>query len=75
VPCLLVFTALLLSAVTGSRWVDVLGRWLPSSRPLRLTICVVVVPVAYFLLVKIIWKVLPTSIRAHIPYDRGTRFE
>jgi hypothetical protein len=68
-PCLLLIVALLISAFWGLEWLDQVGKWLPSSTPLRVMIGILIVPVGYPLFLRLLWSLLPASIRARIPYD------
>src|SRR5690242_8025651 len=72
-PGLLLFlglAALLVSAFGGLPWLDQVWKWLPSSTFWRVVIAATLVgPGYYFLSMKILWRLLPASVRARIPYD------
>jgi len=72
IPCLLVFlgiAALLTSAFGGLQWLDQIGSLLPSSVPLGVAIGAALIGTYYVFFLKLLWKLLPASIRARIPYD------
>ena len=71
-PCLLAFlgiVALMVSAFGGASWLDQIGRWFPSSAPLRVAIGAAVIVAYYLFFMKVLWRLLPSSVRARIPYD------
>jgi len=71
-PGLLLFlgiVALLISALGGLQWLDRLGGWLPSSALLRVVIGVALIGGYYLFFMKVLWRLLPASIRTRIPYD------
>jgi hypothetical protein len=71
-PCLLLFldlAALLTSAFGWLQWLDQLGNWLPSSTLLGAVIGAALIGGYYVFFMKVLWKLLPASIRARIPYD------
>jgi hypothetical protein len=72
IPCLLVFlgiAALLISAFGGLQWLDRVGSWFPSSVPVRVAIGAALIGGYYVFFMKVLWNLLPASIRARIPYD------
>jgi hypothetical protein len=72
IPCwlvLLVIAALLVSAFGKLQWLDRLGSWLPSSIPLGIAIGAAVIVAYYLFFMKVLWRLLPASLRARIPYD------
>ena len=72
VPGLLVLlgiAALLISALGGLQWLDRVGGWLPSSELLRAVTGAAFIGVYYLFFMKVLWRLLPASIRARIPYD------
>ncbi len=72
IPCLLVFlgiAALLISAFGRLQWLDQIGSLLPSSVPLRVAIGAALIGAYYVFFMKVLWKLLPASFRARIPYD------
>ena|SRR5689334_11401784 len=78
VPGLLVFAGtagLLISAFGGLQWLDQAGSWFPSSALLRVAIGVGLIVGYYLFFMKILWGLLPASIRARIPYDRQVASE
>jgi hypothetical protein len=71
-PGLLVFlgiVALLISALGGLQWLELVGGWLPSSVLLRVVIGVALIGAYYLFFMKVLWRLLPAGIRARIPYD------
>src|SRR5215813_11103315 len=72
-PGLLLFlglAVLLLSGFLDLPWLDQIGKWLPSSTLWRVVIAGIVIgPGYYFFSMKLLWRLLPASIRARIPYD------
>ena len=50
-------------------------RWLPTSTVLTVLLVGAVALVAYVFLVKVVWILLPASLRSHIPYDRKDAME
>jgi hypothetical protein len=61
--------ALLISAFGKLQWVDRPGSWLPSSIPLEIAIGAGVIVAYYLFFMKVLWRLLPASVRARIPYD------
>jgi hypothetical protein len=71
-PCMLLFlglAAMLVSAFGKLQWLDRLGEWLPSSIPLGIAIGAVFIGAYDLFFMKVLWKLLPASVRARIPYD------
>jgi len=71
-PCWLLFlslAALMVSAFGGLQWLDQVGSWLPSSVLLRIVIGAALLGAYYLFFMKVLWWLLPASIRARIPYD------
>jgi divalent metal cation (Fe/Co/Zn/Cd) transporter len=69
IPCclvLLVIAALLVSAFGKLQWLDGL---VPSSIPWGIAIGAAFVVAYYLFFMKLLWKLLPASVRARIPYD------
>jgi len=78
IPGLLVLLgigALLISAFGGLQWLDQIAGWFPSSVLLRVAIGVVLMAAYYLFFMKVLWRLLPASIRARIPYDRQEAIE
>lgn len=72
IPCLLVFlgnAALLITAFGGLQWLNQIGSLLPSSVPSRVAIGTALIGAYYVFFMKVLWKLLPASIRTRIPYD------
>jgi uncharacterized protein YybS (DUF2232 family) len=72
VPCWLVLLGIavtLISVFGGLQWFNQIGNWFPSSVPLRIAIAVGLIAAYYLFFMKILWRLLPASIRARIPYD------
>lgn len=76
---LLWMVALLTSAFGGFRWLgqwlDKLGQWLPSSVLLRVVLGAALLGAYYLFFMKVLWRLLPASIRARIPYNRREALE
>ena len=71
-PGLLAFlgiVALLISAFGKLQWLDHLDSWLPSSIVSGVAFGAAFIGGYYFLFMKVLWRLLPASIRARIPYD------
>ena len=71
-PSLLLFlglAVLLVSAFRDLQWLDQIGKWLPSSALLRVVIGVALIGGYYLFFMKVLWRLLPASIRTRIPYD------
>ncbi|PYU18834.1 MAG: hypothetical protein DMG30_26365 [Acidobacteria bacterium] len=71
-PGLLVFlaiAALLISAFGELRWLHQMGNWFPSSVLLRVAIGAALIGAYYLFFMKVLWRLLPASIRTRIPYD------
>jgi hypothetical protein len=66
---LLGLAALLISAFGKLQWLDRLGDWLPSSIPLGIAIGAAFIWAYYLFFMKVLWRLLPASIRERIPYD------
>jgi hypothetical protein len=62
IPILVFAMALLVSTFKGE-------KWLPSSLPLSVAIVGLIAAAVYFFFLKVVWLLLPGSIRARIPYD------
>ncbi len=72
IPCWLVLlfvAALVVSAFGKLHWLDRLGDWLPSSIPLGVAIGAAFIGAYYLFFMKVLWRLLPASVRARIPYD------
>lgn len=72
---LLGVVALLMWSFGRLQWLDQLGNWFPSSTLLRIAIGVVLITGYYLFFTKIVWPLLPTSIRDRIPYDSQEAME
>jgi hypothetical protein len=69
IPCwlvLFVIAALLVSAFGKLQWLD---RLVPSSIPWGIAFGAAFVVSYYLFFMKVLWRLLPASIRARIPYD------
>jgi|SRR6516164_8009771 hypothetical protein len=62
VPFFVFGTVLLISVFKGD-------NWLPFSIPLSVAIIGLIAIAAYFFFLKIVWILLPSGVRARIPYD------
>lgn len=68
-PVLLFIGILLFTAFHGFGWLEQWDKWFPSSF-LNVAVFLVIAIAAYFFVLKVVWWVLPASVRARIPYDR-----
>jgi len=50
-------------------------KWLPSSEVLNVAIVGTIALGAYLFFAKVIWYLLPSGVRSHIPYDRKEALE
>jgi hypothetical protein len=60
---------LLISAIGDLPWLYRVGGWLPSSVLLRAVIGVALIGAYYLFFMKVLWRLLPASTRARIPFD------
>lgn len=77
-PGLLVFVGiavLVFSAFGGFQWLDRIGIWLPTSILSRVAVGAAFLGAYYLFFMKVLWRLLPPSIRARIPYDRQEAME
>jgi hypothetical protein len=51
------------------QWLDELGQWLPSSVLLKVALGAALLGAYYLFFMKVLWRLLPASIRRRIPYD------
>lgn len=72
---LLVIAALVISAFGESQWLDRVGSWFPSSVLWRVAIGAALIAGYYLFFMKILWRLLPATVRARIPYDRQEAME
>jgi hypothetical protein len=68
-PVLLLIGILLFTAFHGFGWLEQWDKWFPSSF-LNVAVFLVIAIAAYFFVLKVVWWLLPASVRARIPYDR-----
>ncbi len=67
IPALVFFGVVFISAFEkGQQW---LVHWLPSSNILNVAAVGLIALAAYLFFLKVVWRLLPADIRAHIPYD------
>jgi hypothetical protein len=68
IPALVFFGVVLTSAFEkGQKLMD---HWLPSSNILDVAAVGLIALAGYLFFLKVVWRLLPTDIRARIPYDR-----
>jgi hypothetical protein len=68
-PVLLLIGVLLFTAFHGFGWLEQWDRWFPSSF-LSVAGFLVIAIAVYLFILKVVWRLLPASVRARIPYDR-----
>ena len=73
-PGLVVIGAVLFTAFRGFGWLEQWDKWFPSTF-VNVAVFFVIAVAVYLLVLKLVWRLLPASIRARIPYDRQEAME
>lgn len=78
IPGWLIFLGIavfVISAFGGLQWLDRIGSLLPSSALLKVAVGAALLGAYYLFFMKLLWRLLPASIQARIPYDRQEAVE
>ena len=73
-PGFVLIGALLLTAFRGFGWLEQFDNWFPSAS-LNVAAILLVAVTVYVFLLKVVWRVLPATVRARIPYNREEAME